>query len=38
LCISTIHKWKKAPETDSLIALLGTIYSTSMYGLQKGRQ
>jgi hypothetical protein len=27
----TIGKWEKAPETDNLIALQGTIYSTSMY-------
>jgi hypothetical protein len=26
-----LGKWEKAPETDSFIALHGTIYSTSMY-------
>jgi hypothetical protein len=31
LSISTIHKWKKPPETDKHIALQGTIYGTSMY-------
>jgi hypothetical protein len=31
LYISTIRKWEKAPETDNLKALQGTIYSTSMY-------
>jgi hypothetical protein len=29
--LSTIHKWKKAQETDNLIAVMGTIYGTSMF-------
>ena len=31
---TVLGKWEKAPETYNLIALQGTIYVTSMYGLQ----
>ena len=30
---TVLIKWKKVQETDNLIALLGTIYSTSMHSL-----